>query len=61
VPLYGFTRSLTDEKLRIVAVCDKCGFTIVASVSEGLQDREREHCDGCKGTPDKKPLKKKTK
>jgi DUF438 domain-containing protein len=53
VPINGFTRSLTEHNTKIVSVCEKCGHKIVASVTEGLQDKEQEHAATCKGRGEK--------
>jgi hypothetical protein len=45
----GFRRALVGElqNSKIRSTCVYCGFTIVASVSDGLPDREAEHLRAC--------------
>jgi len=40
-------------RMRIKAVCDRCGHTIVGSVMETLVEDEQEHFENCP----KRPLK----
>jgi hypothetical protein len=43
----SFDRVLIAEATKIQSTCVHCGYVIVASVSEGLQDREIDHVKQC--------------
>jgi hypothetical protein len=47
MPQPDFSRSLSEDRTKIISVCDICGHTITASVTEGLQNLEREHVKQC--------------
>ena len=42
-----FERVLVQDNTKIQSICKDCRFVIVASVSEGLQDREVQHAKDC--------------
>jgi hypothetical protein len=42
-----FDRVLVLHNTKIQSTCQNCGFVIVSSVSEGLQNQEVEHAQQC--------------
>jgi hypothetical protein len=48
-PQDGYARKqvMLEERLLIESVCSICGFKIVDSATEKLQEREEEHRNSC--------------
>jgi hypothetical protein len=42
-----FQRTLVAHNLLIRSICNHCGFVIVSSVTQGLQEKEEEHLEVC--------------